>query len=145
MKGENMLKEKKIEKQEKKWAKKKDLIERKQKIKEEKRAIKSKKKSTTKILIFFLFLNCTLIELFTGWATVQSLNIALLTDQAVDFSPLVTLIGTVVGEVVGFAVYAAKASKENSAGGLVYDQIMANYNTQQDYGLAEEEDDKAVG
>jgi len=38
----------------------------------------------------------------------------------VDFTPIVTLIGAVVGEIIGFAIYAAKAAKENTVGGIVY-------------------------
>ena len=38
----------------------------------------------------------------------------------VDFSPIVTLISAVVGEIIGFAIYAAKAAKENTIGGIVY-------------------------
>lgn len=41
-----------------------------------------------------------------------------------DFTPLVTLIGAVVSEVIGFAIYALKAMKENSKGGIVYDTAM---------------------
>lgn len=83
---------------------------------------KKEKKSTTKLLIAFLFINCTLIELFTGWVTVQNLHLVESVNAALDFTPLVTLIGAVVGEVTGFAVYAAKSAKENSKGGIVYEQ-----------------------
>ena len=41
-----------------------------------------------------------------------------------DLTPLVTLITTVVGEVIAFAVYAAKSVKENTAGGIVYETAM---------------------
>ena len=83
-----------------------------------------KKRSTTKLIVLFLFINCTLIELFTGWVTIQSLNLAESYMLIPDFTPLVTLIGVVVGEVLGFAVYAAKSAKENSKGGIVYDAAM---------------------
>ena len=46
-----------------------------------------------------------------------------MTGNAIDFSPLVTLIGAVVGEVIGFAIYSLKSTKENTAGGVVYDSI----------------------
>ena len=80
-----------------------------------------KKLSTSKLLILFLFINCTAIEIFTGWAMVKMLAIALTTGLAIDFTPLVALIGAVVGEVFGYAVYSLKAMKENTVGGLVYD------------------------
>ena len=45
----------------------------------------------------------------------------------VDFSPIVTLIGAVVGEVIGFAIYAAKSTKENTEGGIVYQNMMNEF------------------
>lgn len=117
-----MLNKESIEAEEKQWEVEKDLLKRKQKIDKEKEEIKNKHKklTTTKLLMLFLFINCTLVELFTGWTVVQSINIATLTGLAPDFTPLVTLIGAVVGEVFGFAVYALKSSRENSEGGIVY-------------------------
>ena len=81
----------------------------------------NKKVSTTKKIVLFLFINCTIIELFTGWVTIQSLMLAENYMMPVDFTPLVTLIGAVVSEVLGFAIYAVKSAKENSKGGIVYD------------------------
>ena len=121
-----MLKENEIVKEEQEWQEQKGLIERKQKIEQEKKQLKGKKITTTKWLILFLFINCTLIELFTGWSTVQSLRLSALTGQSVDFSPLVTLIGAVVSEVIGFAIYAVKSMKENCEGGVTYSKVMAD-------------------
>jgi hypothetical protein len=56
--------------------------------------------------------------------------VALQTSSSPDFSPLVTLIGAVVGEVISFAVYAVKSTKENSVGGILYDSVMNNNNTE---------------
>ena len=78
------------------------------------------------MLILFLFINCTLIEIFTGWVTVKSFSYSLITGNAIDFSPLVTLIGSVIGEVIGFAIYSLKSAKENSEGGIIYDSIFRN-------------------
>lgn len=126
-----MLDEKKLVQEEKDWAKNKQLLKRKIKIEKDKaklrNSLKDKSKlTTTKLLILFLFINCTIIELFTGWATIQSIQLALQTGLAPDFTPLVTLIGAVVGEVVGFAVYAVKSTKENTVGGIVYDSALNN-------------------
>ena len=121
-----MLKENEIVKEEQEWKEQKGLIERKQKIEQEKKQLKGKKITTTKWLILFLFINCTLIELFTGWSTIQSLRLSALTGQSVDFSPLVTLIGAVVSEVIGFAIYAVKSMKENCEGGVTYSKAMAD-------------------
>lgn len=70
----------------------------------------------------------------------QSLQLALITGIAPDYTPLVTLIGTVVGEVVGYHVYSAKASKENSKDGITYELAMREY-----YGAVQEDSSNAVG
>ena len=120
--------EREIVLQEKQQEKEKSLQERKYKIKKEKRELKSLygfKLPTSKLLILFLFINCTLIELFTGWVTIKSIDLATLTMVGPDFTPLVTLIGAVVSEVIGFAIYAIKSAKENTEGGIIYETTMA--------------------
>ena len=120
--------EREIVLQEKQWEEEKSLQERKYKIKKEKRELKSLygfKLPTSKLLILFLFINCTLIELFTGWVTIKSIDLATLTMVGPDFTPLVTLIGAVVSEVIGFAIYAIKSAKENTEGGIIYETTMA--------------------
>jgi hypothetical protein len=62
--------------------------------------------------------------MFTGWVTIQCINLTTITMMAPDLTPLVTLIGAVVSEVIGFAIYSIKAAKENTKGGLVYDKAM---------------------
>jgi hypothetical protein len=102
-----------------------------------------KKISTTKILIAFLFINRTLLEIFTGWVTVENLILARDFGISIDFTPLVTLIGIVLGEVFGFAVYAAKSTKENTAGGIQYEAAMREWGSQN---IQEEEfDEEAQG
>lgn len=119
---------------ERRWEKEKPLQEREYKLKQEqaefKKAHNSKKKlSTSKLLIALLFINCTLIELFTGYITLKSFDLASMTFMMPDFTPLTTLIGAVVGEVIGFAIYAIKSAKENTAGGIVYETAMMNMKT----------------
>lgn len=119
--------EREITIKEHRWQREKEVLERKYKIKQEKREFKKRflpKISTSKLLIFFLFLNCTIIELFTGFVTLKSLDLTTLTMANPDFTPLVTLIGAVVSEVVGYAVYALKSAKENTAGGITYEAAM---------------------
>ena len=87
---------------------------------------KKKKMTMTKKLISFLFLNCTAIEIFTCWVIVQNLKLAQYNGTMLDFTPLVALVGAVVGEVIGFGVYALKSTKENTVGGVVYDKAMSN-------------------
>ncbi len=86
--------------------------------------MQKKKLTTTKLLIVFLFINCTMIELFTMFTTLKSFKLAETTGMAVDFAPLLALLSTVVGEVISFAIYSLKSAKENSIGGIVYDTAM---------------------
>lgn len=119
-------KEKKISLKESQWQEEKKLLIRENKIKNEKKEFrKSFKISTSKLLILFLFINCTIIELFTGFVTLKSLDLATLTLISPDFTPLVTLIGAVVSEVIGFAIYSLKSMKENTIGGIIYETAMA--------------------
>ena len=116
----------KITREEQNWTNQKKYLNKKIELKKDKELflLKNKKKiSTSKILILLLFINCTVIEIFTGWVTIKSFSYSLMTGNAIDFSPLVTLIGAVVGEVIGFAIYSLKSTKENTAGGVVYDSI----------------------
>lgn len=114
---------------ERRWQKEKPLREREYKLKEDQRQFKEThrpKISTSKLLIIFLFINCTIIEIFTGYVTLKSLDLATMTFMMPDFTPLVTLIGAVVSEVIGFAIYAIKSAKENTSGGIVYETAMMN-------------------
>ena len=124
------LKQREIEvnREEKSWEVEKTILEREQFIKKEKRDILRKKINipTSKLLILFLFINCTIIELFTGWVTIQSFVLANTRGFMPDFTPLVTLIGAVVGEVVGYGVYSLKSMKENTEGGIIYQNMMNN-------------------
>lgn len=112
-----------ILKEEEEWEQDKIYLEKQKKIKADKRSFFKRlpKLSTSKLLILFLFLNCSLIELFTGWVTIQSINLVQITMIAPDFSPLITLIGAVVSEVIGFAIYSIKAAKENTKNGITYE------------------------
>lgn len=116
-----------IERAERMWAIEKPIIERRNQLLDEQNEVKKRKQklATSKLLILFLFVNCSIIEIFTGWATVRMLNIAANTGL-IDFTPLVTLIGAIVSEVFGYAIYALKSAKENTVGGIVYDMAMQN-------------------
>ena len=113
-----------IQEKKEQWEKRKVEIEQKEQLKQEKKNFFSKYKrekiSTTKKLIYFLFINCSLIEIFTGWVTYLSV----MKSETPDFSPLVALIGAVVGEVISFAIYGIKSVKENTAGGVVFETAM---------------------
>lgn len=112
---------KKLENQLKYWQLEKQLILQKQDLLKDKKEVKNrnkqqhKKLSTTKFLMLFLFLSCSAIEFFTIFLTFKSINMGY-----IDFSALQTLIAAVVSQVIGFAVYSLKSTKENTKGGIVY-------------------------
>ena len=88
---------------------------------------KTDKLSMSKKALIFLFINCTLVEIFTGWVTVKSFALAFAMGIMPDFSPLLAIIGAVVGEVVGLMTYYAKSTKENTVGGIVYENSLMTY------------------
>ena len=119
--------------QEKNWNKEKELLQRKYKIKAERKSLKEKFKekkdkiANSKLLVWFLFINCTIIELFTIWVICRELGLAAEGILAPDLSPLMALITTVVAEVIGFGIYALKSTKENTEGGIVFETAMRNF------------------
>ena len=57
---------------------------------------------------------------------VKMLSLAFVAGTMIDFTPLVALIGAIVGEVFGYAIYSLKSTKENTIGGIVYDSVINN-------------------
>lgn len=114
----------KLEREIKQWEQEKQIIIAKQKLTEDKKeTLKKKNKlSTSKFLMFFLFISCSIIEAFTMYVTIKGMNMGL----GADFGPLQMLITAVVGEVIGYAVYSLKALKENTEGGIVYQSNLLN-------------------
>lgn len=126
------ISEKDLQYQEKKWEIQKGLLTRKKKIDDEKRAFRLSyfpKIQTTKILMAFLFINCSIVEIFTGYVTMKSFELAQMTGNSPDLTPLVSLIGAVVSEVIGFAIYSIKSTKENTKGGIVFENAMRSFNS----------------
>lgn len=123
------------------WQEKKEFLKLKQQIKQQKRQIKGKDKkkelTTTKFLMFFLFISCSIIEIFTFIVTI----ISVLKD-VYDFTALQMLITAVVGEVIGFAIYSLKSLKENTKGGIVYDMA---FQEKQSFLTDEENEQEAQG
>lgn len=126
-------KERYILSQEKIWNKEKEILEREYKIKAERKSLKEKFKekkdkiANSKLLIWFLFINCTVIELFTIWVICRELGLAAEGILSPDLSPLMALITTVVAEVIGFGIYALKSTKENTEGGIVFETAMREF------------------
>lgn len=126
-------KERYVLSQEKIWNKEKEILEREYRIKAERKSLKEKFKekkdkiANSKLLIWFLFINCTIIELFTIWVIYRELGLAAEGILAPDLSPLMALITTVVAEVIGFGIYALKSTKENTEGGIVFETAMREF------------------
>ena len=126
-------KERYVLSQEKIWNKEKEILEREYKIKAERKSLKEKYKekkdkiANSKLLIWFLFINCTIIELFTIWVIYRELGLAAEGILSPDLSPLMALITTVVAEVIGFGIYALKSTKENTEGGIVFETAMREF------------------
>lgn len=112
--------------QAKDWDKEKQYLNLQQDMKHEKEQIKNKYKeqkkklTTTKFLMFFLFISCSIVELFTIYITIKIINIGF----EIDLTPLTMLITAVVAEVIGFAIYSLKSSKENTKGGIIYETAL---------------------
>ena len=129
----------KVNQQLEQWEKEKEYLQKKKKLKENKKSFKTKiKLSTSKIVLFFLLLNCSAIEIFTGIVTIINLKTAKELMIAPDLTPLITLISAVVGETIGFAIYSIKAAKQNCRGGIVYQQAMFEANNNLIYNQEDE-------
>lgn len=111
---------------EKIWAERKSLIERQNAIDAEQKELteahkKIKFPSWSKLLLIILFINFTILEIFVGWVTIHSFAIASIIGVMPDFTPLITLLGAVIGETVSYGIYSAKSKAENTEGGVVRD------------------------
>ena len=122
--------EKQVLYEEKLWEREKNLLEREYKVESERKSLKEKFKdkktkiANSKLLVWFLFINCTIIEIFTIWVIISELKLAETGVLIPDLSPLMALITTVVAEVIGFGIYALKSTKENTEGGIVFETTM---------------------
>jgi len=117
-----------LTKEEENWEIEKENIKRRNNIQKEYEQLTNsapKQLSTSKKALIFLLVNCSLIEIFTLWVTIKSINLASAMGIAPDFTPLITLIGAIVGEVIGLVAYYAKSTKENTSGGIVYESAAA--------------------
>ena len=140
----NFEKEKnQLKKQLQLWQIEKQIILQKQDLQQQKKKIKNrykeerKKLTTSKFLMLFLFLSCSAIEFFTIFLTFKSINMGY-----IDFSALQSLITAVVAQVIGFAIYALKSTKENTKGGIVYQTAILE--AQKEH-VQENNDQEAVG
>lgn len=133
---------------EKLWLQLKPALLRENKIEQERKEIRDEKAKIklpawSKMLLVFLFINFTILELFIGWVTIQSFALAFAVGMMPDFTPLVTLIGLVAGETISYGAYCAKSKAENIEGGITHDTVMYELKakTKEENG----EDNNAVG
>lgn len=75
------------------------------------------------LVLIFLLVNFTIIEIFTGYVTLAALQVAMVSG-VMDFTPLVAFIGAFIGEVATYFTYNKKATAENTQGGIIYDLAM---------------------
>lgn len=94
--------------------------------------------SWSKILLILLFINFFALEFFICGITLYSLSIATTLAMMPDFTPLITLIGAVIGQTISYGIYIAKSKAENTKDGIIYETAM--YNLQQNQVESEEED-----
>lgn len=112
------------------WNRKKEVLEIYNSIDKEKKEMRGERRKlitvpTTKLIVAFIFINCTVVEIYSMWVMYK----------LADLSALYTLITAVVGESVTFITYAVKSTKENTVGGIVYDKAMKNEDTPEETGI----------
>lgn len=123
------------------WSQTKPLIDINNTIDKEKYERKKTHKSIkmpswSKLFLIFLFINFTVLEIFTGWATIYSFKLSLITGISPDLTPLITLIGAVIGETISYGIYCAKSKAENTKDGIVFES--AKWQMKQDISDEEE-------
>lgn len=97
---------------------------------------KEKKKiSYSKLLLTLLFVNFFLLEIFTGWVTIKSFSLAYAIETMPDFTPLITLLGAVIGETLSYGIYCSKSKAENTTGGIVFETAMRNLEDEEEESL----------
>ena len=81
----------------------------------------------SKKILIIVFINCIIIEIFTGVILIKAMALAALVGTTADLSPLLALIPAVGGQVGSLISYNIKSQKENTEGGITY------LNAQQQY------------
>ena len=76
--------------------------------------LKKKPPNASKVALAYIFISCTAVQLYSMAAM----------WHFADLSALYSLIGATVGEAISYCAYAAKATKENTEGGIVHDMAM---------------------
>lgn len=100
--------------QEMEWKRKKRLLDKRKALRKSKlEYLPRLKVNTTKLVMAYIIINCTIVEIYSMWVMVK----------LQDISGLYTLITSVIGETIAFLVYAVKSTKENTQGGIIYEKM----------------------
>ena len=129
------------------WQREKVILEKDQEIAEDKYYLKQKfwnrKMPFGKVFLILLFTNFTILEIFTAWITISSIQLGYAINTMPDFMPFITLLGAVIGQTITYGIYSAKSKAENTAGGIVFETAMKEleqnqspqFNDNQDIGV----------
>ena len=111
--------------------KEKELFDKRSEIDAVKKTMRRwKPPTTTKIIVALIFINCTVVEIYS-MAVMWFLQ---------NLDALYALISAVIGESISFAVYAAKAYNETKQ-----EEIIRLERDKMEAGIEEDPDDKAAG
>lgn len=113
----------KIRQQQENWQIERINLKRENSIKNDYNKIQNKnpfKITTGKLAMWILLFLCLIVIVFTGWVTIKEFSLAYALGVMPDFTPLVTMIGAILGAAIDVAAYFAKSAKENTKGGITY-------------------------
>lgn len=115
---------KKIKQQEENWQIQRLNLKRQNDIKNDYNKIQNKnpfKITTGKLAMWILLTLCLMVIIFTSFITIKEFSLAYTLGVMPDFTPLVTMIGAILGATIDVAAYFAKSAKENTKGGITYE------------------------
>lgn len=114
---------KKVKKQEENWQIQRINLKRHNDIKNDYNKIQNKNPfriTTGKLAMWTLLILCLMVIIFTGYVTIKEFSLAYALGLMPDFTPLVTMIGAILGAAIDVASYFAKSAKENTKGGITF-------------------------
>ena len=115
---------KKVRRQQENWQIQRLTLKRRNDIKNDYNKIQNKNPfriTTGKLAMWILLILCLVVIIFTGYVTLKEFSLAYALGLMPDFTPLVTMIGAVLGAAIDVAAYFAKSAKENTKGGITYE------------------------
>lgn len=107
-----------------------------QEIKNQYKLERKKKMTTTKIFMYFILINCSVVEIYSMFVMYKFQ----------DLTALYSLIGAVVGESISYAIYCLKSfndSKEEAKSLLERDKFNMEYNINKETEINDELSDES--